>query len=291
MEPREFGEWIETIGGHYGEPVLLRAREEYQTLTGQIFQDDKSYESRMGLFFEWFTVDRKLPESGKTPLEEFLDDPQNTQDGANPGFAEIMTQTLHGIYQVTQAKPGGLRVREMFGDKEYRVMDPEGGMYFNRHDVFEGRLIRLQDSGFLSANFLYHPPQAVKFIKSKVKAIQAQEKEAEKEFRKMEKEQAVIQKKQAVHEKELARLVAKIEKTKKPEKRETLEQEKRDLEEEGRVLARGKYETAQRVANYKSMQLGQLLHERRFELIQKLSYMSLKWERSRQIALTDIYKD
>ncbi len=291
MEPREFGEWVERIGGGQEESDLLAGRKQYQALSGQIFQDDKSYESRMGLFFEWFTLDRVFPETGNTPLQQFLLVAQSTGDAPTPEIVRVLSSTLHGIFQVTQARSGELRIREMFEDKEFRVKDDGTGLYFNKQDVFEGRLIQMENANFLTGNYVYHPTAAVKFIRSKIKLIQVKEKEDFKTLRTYEKELEVIQKNQMKNDKAVLKLVAKIEKTKKPEKRDVLEQEKLTLENNGHRI-RGELEKATRqVENYKSIELGTNLRQRRFDLIQQLSYMSLKWERSRQIALTDIYKD
>ena len=44
---------------------IFGARKEYQTIAGDIYEDYKSYESRMALFLEWYILDRIIPPGTK----------------------------------------------------------------------------------------------------------------------------------------------------------------------------------------------------------------------------------
>jgi len=51
-------------------PDLLAAKAEYFQRTGEVFEDDKQFETRMASFLDHFLFDRPRPESGKTPAQE-----------------------------------------------------------------------------------------------------------------------------------------------------------------------------------------------------------------------------
>ena len=51
-------------------PDLLVAKAEYFALTGEIFEDDKQFESRMASFLDYYLCDRRSPLTGRSPAQE-----------------------------------------------------------------------------------------------------------------------------------------------------------------------------------------------------------------------------
>ena len=47
---------------------ILEAKKYYQKETGEIFEDDKSYNTRMALFLEWYLFKNYITEKSKTCL-------------------------------------------------------------------------------------------------------------------------------------------------------------------------------------------------------------------------------
>ena len=47
---------------------ILAAKKTYQMETGILYEDDKSYNSRMALFLEWYLCNNCAPKSSKTVL-------------------------------------------------------------------------------------------------------------------------------------------------------------------------------------------------------------------------------
>ena len=47
---------------------ILEAKKYYQKETGEIFEDDKSYNTRMALFLEWYLFNNYITEKSKTVL-------------------------------------------------------------------------------------------------------------------------------------------------------------------------------------------------------------------------------
>ncbi len=291
MESADVTFWIEKITAAQDEDLLLKAKEEYQKFSGTVFQDDKSYEARMGLFLEWYILNYRLPLSNQIPLLEYREANRETLSPDQVTSLETLSHSLHGIFRVTQSSAQNIKVYELFEDKDYRVHDKEGKIFFNKNDLFEGNLFLDDNQNIFSGNFVYHSPDAFKFIKGKVKSVRAIEKESANKLKLKEKEVAAAQKKLQGCEKAVSKLAAKIEKTTKPEKREKLEQEHRE-KERNQNEARAELDQADKILEeFRKGEMGEILKARRFELIQQLSYMSLKWERSRQIDLHDIYSD
>ena len=55
----KFDRLIQEITQNQDSDDILTARKDYQKRAGEIYEDDKSYEARMGLFLEWYVFDRK----------------------------------------------------------------------------------------------------------------------------------------------------------------------------------------------------------------------------------------
>ena len=49
---------FEFVAQHIPSEQIMIAKKEYQKTTGEIYEDDKSYNTRMVLFLEWYLLDQ-----------------------------------------------------------------------------------------------------------------------------------------------------------------------------------------------------------------------------------------
>ncbi|MEE9165568.1 MAG: hypothetical protein V3U15_04830, partial [Nitrospinota bacterium] len=52
---------------------VIKAKKEYFSKVGEIFEDDKYFENKMVSFTEWYCFDRISEKYQKFPLEHFID--------------------------------------------------------------------------------------------------------------------------------------------------------------------------------------------------------------------------
>lgn len=149
-------------------PDLLAAKAEYFQRTGEVFEDDKQFEMRMASFLDHFLFDRLRPESGKTPAQELLEARSAVDPGEVAAFRSF-TETVHGLFEVRKIKPGIVRLRELFGGKEFDVTERRHTVGLEKGDVLEARLIPFDGALVFSSAFCFHPREAVKAIKKEVK--------------------------------------------------------------------------------------------------------------------------
>jgi hypothetical protein len=150
-------------------PDLLAAKSDYFQRTGEVFEDDKQFEMRMASFLDSYLFDRKRPESGKTPAEEFLEVRSGAVDPGELTAFRSFTETVHGLFEVRRIKPGTVRLREMFSGKDFDVTERRHTVGLEKGDILEARLIPFDGSLVFSAAFCFHPREAVKAIKKEVK--------------------------------------------------------------------------------------------------------------------------
>jgi hypothetical protein len=79
------------------------------------------------------------------------------------------TETVHGLFEVRKIKPGNVRLRELFGGKEFDVSERRHTVGLEKGDILEARLIPFDGSLVFSSAFCFHPREAVKSIKKEVK--------------------------------------------------------------------------------------------------------------------------
>src|SRR4051794_35121573 len=94
-------------------PQLMAAKAEYFLNTGEVFEDDKSFEMRIASFLEYYLFDRRLPASGKTPAQEMY---ETKLQGTLPDEAlpfRSFTETTHGLFEVRKLGKGIVRLREL----------------------------------------------------------------------------------------------------------------------------------------------------------------------------------
>lgn len=283
--------WIETITAAHDPQDLLAGRKEYQKFSGEIFQDDKSYESRMGAFLEWYTFQRPYSESGKPPLACYLEAENPSLSEEDREFLQSLAQSIHSLFQLLKSAPGYIVVKDLFQNQHYKVQASSQNLPFSKKDIFEGRLIPYQGQFMFTGNYCYHPPETEKFIFQQIKQYLQEEKKILREFRTLDKQLKVLSKSLENQKKKSQKLKTKIEKAGNPEKRSRLEETLGQVEKELARLEETHREVSENLEQFKIEQFDRNLPQRRFELIQRLSYMSLKWERSRQIDIHDIYKD
>jgi len=150
-------------------PDLLAAKTEYFQRTGEVFEDDKQFEMRMASFLDFYLFDRRRGGTGRTAAEEFLEARAAAGDAAELAAFRSFTETVHGLFEVRKIKPGMVRLRELFGGKEFEVTERRHTVGLEKGDILEARLVPFDGALLFSTAFCFHPREAVKAIKKEVK--------------------------------------------------------------------------------------------------------------------------
>jgi len=150
-------------------PDVLAAKAEYFRLTGEVFEDDRSFEMRMACFLDYYIFDYRPTRTGRTAAEEFH--AAKVASGApEAARVEVFTRTLHSLFEVRKLGPGFVRLRELFSGVDHDVTERRTLAGLSKGDVLEARLIPLDGSTLVfSPAFCFHPREAAKAIKREVK--------------------------------------------------------------------------------------------------------------------------
>ena len=268
---------------------LLVARKEYQKYAGDIFEDDKSYESQMALFLEWYIFERIDPIHDQTVLEVIINNEKEVPPHLLKNIRKF-TSNIHGLFIIKKIRGHSIRVINLFDDEKYDVVGSSNKFSFSKGTVFEGRLLSHEDSYYFTGNFCFHPEGSKKFIKSEIKKITSIQKSHEK---KIESQKREVKKEGKKINKAVCRIRKLQKKVQKLNNDKKISEIRDNLDELESIRAKHE-ENCSLIENKITIFTHEICCEsklNRTQLMLKLSHMQLLLERSRNIELKDIYRN
>jgi hypothetical protein len=270
---------------------ILAAKKTYQMETGLLYEDDKSYNSRMALFLEWYLFNNCAPKSSKTVLEVLL---ENNSEECNTDKLKIyksISKSIQSLFLIQKVHEDRVKAINLFNDEIYLVQEKDSRLIFKENDIFQGRIIYFQKYFHFTGNFCFHPEKSHKYIRYEIKLIAKSLNQHKKDLAKTEKTLLKANTKLTRHELKIENLNEKLHNINSENKVAKLNQKLKLLVEEKETQIRTIQELRNEVSFIKNDKIKNEGNKQINALINRLAYMNLKWERSRQIDITDIYNN
>ena len=270
---------------------VVQAKKDYQQTTGEIYEDDNSYNTRMALFLEWYLLDNYIPGTQSTILENIIEDNQHTWDQSHLEACQDITNNVQALFEIKKVRDNSVTVLNLFNEEEYEVDEEDSKLVFIKKDIFQGRIVPHQGKWNFTGYFCFHPSKTQRYLKDEAKKIFLTQQTWQKELAGLEKDLSKKEKTSSKNSKYIEKIRIKIERTDIAAKRDKLISELLVLEESGNQMSISSQETENKITRFKVETIkfkGRMLVSK---FINKLAYMNLKWERSRQIEISDIYKN
>jgi hypothetical protein len=153
---------------------LLKAKAEYFAGTGEIFEDDRSFEMRMASFLDFYVFDRLLSDLGRTPAQLFVEDAQGIRE-EDLVVRRALAQTRHSIWEVRKLATELVRLRDLFTSKDTDVFERRQPAGLKKGDLIEARLIPVDGRYLFSPAFCFHPPEAKKPVVKELKRLRKEQ--------------------------------------------------------------------------------------------------------------------
>ena len=155
---------------------LVRGKEEYFSRTGgEVHEDDRCYEQRMQAFFNWFLFDRKQAD-GATPCERFLREKGAELPGKEKDVLLGCTQSKLSLYEFrgqgwlfSRPGKGQVRVKDVISGESFDVTERRQMHGLEVGDLFEARLVPIDQTWQFSTSFTYHPREMRRAILREIK--------------------------------------------------------------------------------------------------------------------------
>ncbi len=270
---------------------ILAAKKSYQKETGEIYEDDKSYNSRMALFLEWYLFDNYIEESSKTVLEVLIEENAEAWSTDRLQIYKGINESVQALFLVKKVKDEMVKVLNLFTDEIYLVQDKDSRLIFRKNDIFQGRIIFFQEQFNFTGNFCFHPEKTHKFIKPEIKTIAKTQIQHKKDLAKIEKTLLKANKKLMDKEVHIEKLNEKIKNCDSENKIAKFNKKLSLLIEEKESQIKTIQGLESEIFIIKNDKIKIEGSKQINALINKFAYMNLKWERSRQIDISDIYKN
>lgn len=148
---------------------LLAAKAEYFRLAGEVHEDDKSFDTRMAAFLDWYLFDRVAPANGRTPAAEFCEVHGEALPEDERAIFRGFTETRHGLFEVRKIGKGIIRLRDLETAKDHDVTERRQVAGLEKGDVIEARLIPVGGHLLFSSAFVWHPKEGTRAIFKEIK--------------------------------------------------------------------------------------------------------------------------
>jgi len=282
---------FEFVAQHIPSEQIMMAKKEYQKTTGEIYEDDKSYNSRMALFLEWYLLDQYEPGTRQTVLENIIEDNSSSWTPDRLESYKDVSKNIQALFEIKKVRDNSVTVLDLFTDEKYQIEEEDSKLAFRKNDIFQGRIVPHNDKYFFTGYFCFHPNKTQRYIKGETKKFYLLQRSWKKELTKLENESSKIQKLYLKNAVSIEKIKTKIERTDSGTKRDKLTGKLLGLEEDKIKIEASSQQTGKEIGHLKPEKMK--IEGRRLisELINKLAYMNLKWERSRQIDVSDIYRN
>ncbi|GAB4296679.1 MAG: hypothetical protein Kow0090_11800 [Myxococcota bacterium] len=148
---------------------FVMAKKDYFKLSGEIGDDEPSYNHRIQAFLEWYLFDRKLVMKGVTPLEMFLSGrtmPPEEAERFNGFF-----NTVWGLFELKRIGRDHLKLRDLWSGEDYNVLERRLPIGLSRGELLETRIIPYAEHLLLSHSIILHPKEAASLIKKGIKKV------------------------------------------------------------------------------------------------------------------------
>ncbi|HLC27505.1 MAG TPA: hypothetical protein VJM80_12150 [bacterium] len=150
---------------------MPEARREFLARSGEVIEDDPSFDVRMASFLDWFLFERPLDSSRLTPLELLLD--SNSLTEAERAICEQFAGNVHSVFLVRKLRENQVELQDLFTKKTYPVSLTENALLsaFQRNSLVQGRILPLNGEYFLSPALFFHPREVRKIVEQEIKRL------------------------------------------------------------------------------------------------------------------------
>ncbi len=163
---------LETYGrGDYYEEIK-RAKEHYFSKAFKVAEGSDRYEIELNLFFDWFVFERNLERENMTPIDLFnKDEAERIEEADKKKVFSDLSQSFSSVFEMVKVRDDEVVVKDLFDNESYVVESVENARTFQKGDIFQARLVTLEDKVVFSMAFLFHPKEAKAYLKKEIKKM------------------------------------------------------------------------------------------------------------------------
>jgi hypothetical protein len=150
---------------------IEKAKQEFFALSGVVHEDNPLHFERINLFLDWYIYERKLNEEDLSPAQFFYDRNAGKFSKEDGVFYKALLNSISTLFLVKSKMSTYIKVKDMFAGDVYKVNDSNFIDLVNKGDIFQGRLISVDQDRIFSSGFCFHDQDARTYIDAEIKKI------------------------------------------------------------------------------------------------------------------------
>jgi hypothetical protein len=156
------------VGDDFKEEVRW-AKGEFFDNAGILDENSEQFELRMSQFFDWYFFTRELRGFSQTPLEASHLSRELRFSPEELALIDMLKKNRHSIFEFLKVKNNDVWIKDLLRNEKIVVRNSPWTSGFDSDELFEARLIPMDDTWVFTKGFCFHPVDAKKFILSELK--------------------------------------------------------------------------------------------------------------------------
>ena len=153
---------------------VRRAREQYFQQSGQLHDDEPSYELRIEAFSEWYLLDYLRAENRRPPLDTFLAEQRSQLSAEDIAIYEAMRSSRRSLFEFLKHKKDLLLLRDLQDNKKLLLVEETPLLGIERGQLLDGRLVRFKGMLVIRGSVVIHPASVRRNILKRIKKLHKQ---------------------------------------------------------------------------------------------------------------------
>lgn len=146
------------------------AKAEFFDKAGIVDENSADFELRMSQFLDWYIFTRKN-QDGQTPLEILKAKGGFAQESFEKEYLEQLGKTRHALFEYLKTKGEDVYIKDLLANSKIIIRKSSITLGFTTDEVFDGRIIPVNDTFTFTRGFCFHPPKARKYINREIKRV------------------------------------------------------------------------------------------------------------------------
>lgn len=156
--------------GKLGEEIRL-ARSQYFAQSGELHDDEPSFERRIEGFTEWYVFDYLVTDTKRSPLDLFLASQRGQISAAEIAVYEAMRGSRRSLFEYLKSKGSALWVRDLSSQTKLLVVELSPLVAVDKGDIIDARLVTFRGQTLCTASPIIHPADMRRPITKLVKQV------------------------------------------------------------------------------------------------------------------------
>jgi hypothetical protein len=154
-----------TSGDHY--QTMINAKNEYFSVTGQIFEEDEDYESRMSCFNDWYILQFQPEKVENTFMESYL-----THNEVEDTVLKSLKTMNHSLFEYLGTNfSKNFVLKDILHDKKVILPKDHSNIPLLKNDLFVGRVLDFSGANVLMSGLSILPKEVKSILKKESKKV------------------------------------------------------------------------------------------------------------------------